>query len=166
MRARVEEAATVLPDVERVEFRFPATSNPAFQSEAADVHREALRGARQPLRGQRPPQARGGVRGLGGGRRGLPTERDAYRDRAADALDGYDVLLTPTMPMIAPPVGIGDLALRERMISLTGPSTRRAGRPRAPCGPAEESLPASIQIAARRARTASSSPWDQRALAK
>ena len=32
-------------------------------------------------------------------------EREAYRERALEALEGFDVLLTPTMPMVAPPVG-------------------------------------------------------------
>ena len=53
--------------------------------------------------------------------------------------------------MVAPPVGLGDLALRERMIS-PDPTVQRdsAGpRSRSPCGPAEDGLPASIQIVGR-----------------
>jgi aspartyl-tRNA(Asn)/glutamyl-tRNA(Gln) amidotransferase subunit A len=52
--------------------------------------------------------------------------------------------------MVAPPVGIGDLALRERMISLTRPANALGWPALAlPCGPAENGLPASVQIMAR-----------------
>jgi aspartyl-tRNA(Asn)/glutamyl-tRNA(Gln) amidotransferase subunit A len=52
--------------------------------------------------------------------------------------------------MVAPPIGVGDLALRERMMSVTRPFSA-AGWPALalPCGPAEDGLPASLQIAAR-----------------
>jgi Asp-tRNA(Asn)/Glu-tRNA(Gln) amidotransferase A subunit family amidase len=54
------------------------------------------------------------------------------------------------MPMVAPPVGIGDLALRERMISLTRPANALGWPALAlPCGPAEDGLPASLQLMAR-----------------
>jgi aspartyl-tRNA(Asn)/glutamyl-tRNA(Gln) amidotransferase subunit A len=75
-------------------------------------------------------------------------ERERYRERIA-ALD-VDLLITPTVPMVAPPVGIGDLALRERMIELTFP-WNVVGAPALalPCGPAEDGLPASAQLVGR-----------------
>jgi Asp-tRNA(Asn)/Glu-tRNA(Gln) amidotransferase A subunit family amidase len=54
------------------------------------------------------------------------------------------------VPMVAPPTGIGDLALRERMIELTFPwSAVGAPALALPCGPAEDGLPASVQLAGR-----------------
>jgi aspartyl-tRNA(Asn)/glutamyl-tRNA(Gln) amidotransferase subunit A len=149
VRARVEEAAAHLPHVEHVEFPFPGDVTPAFQAEAADVHRE-LFAEHADLYGENV-------------RRKLKlafavsdedvaasrAERETYRARALEALDGFDVLLTPTMPMVAPPIGVGDLALRERMMSVTRPFSATGWPALAlPCGPAEDGLPASLQIAA------------------
>jgi aspartyl-tRNA(Asn)/glutamyl-tRNA(Gln) amidotransferase subunit A len=80
---------------------------------------------------------------------GLET-RERYRERLAELMRGVDVLLTPTLAMVAPPVGIGDLALRHRLTQFTYP-LNAIGAPAlaVPGGPAEAGLPASVQIAGR-----------------
>ena len=150
VRERVEAAAGLFPRRTRVDFPLPGDVNPAFQAEAADVHRE-LFAAHADLYGEnvRRKLERAFVVSdaeVAASR----AERETYRERAVAALDGFDVLLTPTVPMVAPPVGIGDLALRERMISLTRPANALGWPALAlPCGAAEDGLPASLQIMAR-----------------
>jgi aspartyl-tRNA(Asn)/glutamyl-tRNA(Gln) amidotransferase subunit A len=80
---------------------------------------------------------------------GLET-RERYRERLAELMRGVDLLLTPTLPIVAPPVGIGDLALRDRLTRFTYPFNA-IGAPAlaVPCGAAESGLPASVQVVGR-----------------
>jgi aspartyl-tRNA(Asn)/glutamyl-tRNA(Gln) amidotransferase subunit A len=76
--------------------------------------------------------------------------RDDYRRAADAAFAGFDLLLTPTLASVAPSVGIGDTALRERMIRFTYPFNALGWPALAlPCGAAEDGLPASLQVVGR-----------------
>jgi len=76
--------------------------------------------------------------------------RSEYRERCEELLDGLDLLLTPTLSCVAPPTGIGDAALRATLIRNTLPFNTLGWPVLAlPCGPAEEGLPASLQIIGR-----------------
>jgi aspartyl-tRNA(Asn)/glutamyl-tRNA(Gln) amidotransferase subunit A len=79
--------------------------------------------------------------------------RELYREQVSAALEGLDLLLTPTLPCVAPPLGaggIGDMNVRETLIRFTYPFSALGWPALAlPCGAAEEGLPASLQIAGR-----------------
>jgi aspartyl-tRNA(Asn)/glutamyl-tRNA(Gln) amidotransferase subunit A len=153
VRERVEAVAARFPDSHRVEP--PLWDGPAFdfQREVADVHRElftessAAYGEDVALKVERCLGVTDAQ--LEEGRRA----REAYREQMDEALAGVDLLVTPTLPCVAPPLGaggIGDLDIRETMIRFTLPFNA-VGRPALalPCGPAEDGLPASAQLVGR-----------------
>ncbi len=154
VRARVEAAAERFPRRRAVELPVVDQDSYAlFMREAADVHRE-LFAENADLYGEdvriklerclavRDADVDHAVR-----------LRELYREQMSEALDGLDLVLTPTLPCVAPPFGaggIGDLNVRETLIRLTYPFSALGWPALAlPCGPAEDGLPASLQIAGR-----------------
>lgn len=151
VRARVEEAAATFPD--RRELHLPAMP-PGVQHvrmrETAETHRKLFSEYRDRYGHDVAEKL---DRCLEVTDReyesGLET-RERYRERLAELMRDVDVLLTPTLPIVAPPVGIGDLALRDRLTQFTYPFNAIGAPAMAvPCGPAEIDLPASVQVAAR-----------------
>jgi aspartyl-tRNA(Asn)/glutamyl-tRNA(Gln) amidotransferase subunit A len=75
--------------------------------------------------------------------------RELYRERFSEVFGEVDLLMTPTVPTVAPPVEVGEIAVRDRLTLLTYPFTAIGAPALAiPCGLAEEALPASVQLAA------------------
>ena len=143
VRARVEAVAE---SFEPVEVPWPDGVYPAFSREIVEVHADLYPDERyDPGIAHKMDVARAVSDEQVAAAR---AERERYREKIA-ALE-VDLLVTPTVPMVAPPVGIGDLALRERMIELTFPWNVTGSPALAlPCGPAEDGLPASVQIIGR-----------------
>jgi amidase len=149
VRARVEEAAAAL-GATPIEFPLESETSAVFMHDVAVVHRELyaengeLYGEDVAVKIERclavtEAEAITGRRA-----------RERYRQAAEDALDGFDVLLTPTLTSVAPAVGIGDAALRQQMTRLTYPFNALGWPALAvPSGPAEDGLPASAQLIGR-----------------
>jgi aspartyl-tRNA(Asn)/glutamyl-tRNA(Gln) amidotransferase subunit A len=149
VHARVREAAERFPRRRPVDLPFPDAVHPAFMREVADVHRELfaeyadsygdnVRTKVERCLAVTDTEYEGGVRA-----------RDEYREQCAEAWGDIDLLITPTLAFVAPPLA-DELDLREDAIRFTFPINALGWPALAlPCGPAEDGLPASVQLIGR-----------------
>jgi aspartyl-tRNA(Asn)/glutamyl-tRNA(Gln) amidotransferase subunit A len=150
VHARIREAAALFPRSREVDFPFPREVSVVFMREVADVHRDLFaefedsygENVRTKIERCLTVTDADYDRGL--------RARAEYTERALAALDGVDLVLTPTLGFVAPALPVDDLEIRERTIRLTIPFNTLGWPALAlPCGPAEDGLPASLQIAGR-----------------
>jgi aspartyl-tRNA(Asn)/glutamyl-tRNA(Gln) amidotransferase subunit A len=147
VRARVEAAAELFPRRRPLDLPLPDGLHPAFQAEIADVHRDLF--ARH--RSIYGPNARTKIgRALcvcEGEADAARDARERYRERYAAALEGLDLVVSPTLPITPPPADVDELDVREAMTRLTFP-LNAVGAPALalPAGRTYDGLPASIQL--------------------
>lgn len=112
VRAGVAAAAERFPNRRVVELPFAPKNRADFMLEAADVHRalfpgneelygENVRGKIERCLGVTDAEASAAAR-----------ERTEYRERVEEALDGIDLLVTPSVPFAAPPADVDELTIR------------------------------------------------------
>ena len=154
VRDRVEQAVARFPRRRTVELPLaPDETYAIFKREVADVHRE-LYAEHADLYGEDVrDQARACFAVRDADVERAERLRREYREQVEAALDGLDLVLTPTLPILPPPLGRGagpgDLDVREALIRFTYPFSALGWPALAlPCG-AADGLPVSLQIAGR-----------------
>jgi aspartyl-tRNA(Asn)/glutamyl-tRNA(Gln) amidotransferase subunit A len=152
VRVRVEEAAAHFS--KRRELELPLLQRETydvFAREAADVHRDLFAEHRDQYGENVRTKIERCLAVTDEAYERALQARRRYMEDFEEAASGVDFVLTPTIECVAPPIGIGDLALRERLIELTYPFNA-VGWPALalPCGEAELGLPASVSISAPR----------------
>jgi aspartyl-tRNA(Asn)/glutamyl-tRNA(Gln) amidotransferase subunit A len=151
VRRRIEETARRFPHLRDVDFPVPTRIFPGFMAEVAEVHRELFTENRD-LYGDDVAQKIEDCLAVSDERRAESARnREAYREAAEASLGDLDLLIVPTLPFVAPEVGATwNEPVRSRMTRCTR-AFNDLGWPALalPCGPAEEDLPASLQLVGR-----------------
>jgi aspartyl-tRNA(Asn)/glutamyl-tRNA(Gln) amidotransferase subunit A len=145
--ARVQEARALFPRRRDLSFPLPDDLATVFMREVAESHRglfpeyagaygDNVRAKLERCVAVTDAQFEAALRRLG-----------EYRERAAEAIEGVDLLVTPTLAFVAPPAFRDDREIRAAVIRLTFPFNALGWPALAlPCGPAEHGLPASVQV--------------------
>jgi aspartyl-tRNA(Asn)/glutamyl-tRNA(Gln) amidotransferase subunit A len=146
VRAGVAAAAERFPNRRVVEMPFAPKNRADFMREVADVHR-ALFPGNEELYGE---NVRGKIERClavtDAEADAAAREREEYRERVEEALAGVDLLITPTVPFVAPPADIDELTIRGPVTAFTYPFSA--------LGWPALALPPYVQLAARPGRDA------------
>jgi aspartyl-tRNA(Asn)/glutamyl-tRNA(Gln) amidotransferase subunit A len=150
VRARVEEAAALFPAPRRLDLPLGGDIGPVFAREVADVHRDLFAEHADEYGENVRTKIERCLRMSDERVEQAEQARAAYRERWAEETDGLDLVVTPTLGFVAPPLPVDDLEIREATIRLTFPINALGWPALAlPCGPAEDGLPASVQLVGR-----------------
>jgi aspartyl-tRNA(Asn)/glutamyl-tRNA(Gln) amidotransferase subunit A len=150
VRDRVERAAARFPGCRALDLPLCDDTGPLFAREVADVHAELWREHRELYGENVAHKLQRAMRVSDAAVEAARRARELYRERLAELMAGVDLVLTPTLAMVAPRAATGEAAVRERVLQFTYPwNVIGAPALAVPCGPAENGLPASIQLVGR-----------------
>jgi aspartyl-tRNA(Asn)/glutamyl-tRNA(Gln) amidotransferase subunit A len=147
---RVEEAAAHFPRSRRIELPLAGEARTVFMREVADVHRELYAEQGDLYSANVAAKLELCLAVTDAEYQAGLTGRERYWEAFEESMDGLDLLVTPTLPFVAPHGGHDERELRRNLTLLTWPlNVLGAPALALPCGPAEDGLPASVQIVGR-----------------
>jgi aspartyl-tRNA(Asn)/glutamyl-tRNA(Gln) amidotransferase subunit A len=150
VRGRVERAAALFAHAQPLELPVGHGTGPLFAREVAEVHADLWREQRDRYGDNVGRKIERAMRVTDAEVATAMRARELFREQIAELTAGVDLVLVPTLAMVAPPAALGEPPVRERMLQFTYP-WNAVGAPALalPCGPAEDGLPASVQLVGR-----------------
>lgn len=148
VHARVREMSELFQRRREIDFPLGEGIGHVFMREVADVHRDLFAEFAESYGDNVRTKVERCLAVTDADYRRSLQARETLRQRAEASLEGLDLVLTPTLGSVASLLPVDDLEIREATIRLTIPFNA-LGWPALslPCGPAEDGLPASLQIA-------------------
>ena len=148
VQARVREATELFPRRREIELPLAEGIGPVFMREVADVHRDLFAEFADSYGDNVRTKVERCLALTDGEYEAGLRARDELAEQAEEAMDGLDLVLTPTLGFVAPRLPVDDLEIRLDTIRLAIPFNSLGWPALAlPCGLAEDGLPASLQIA-------------------
>ena len=149
VRERLQAAAETL-HARAIDFPLPEDVGPMFMREVAEVHRDLFAEHADSYGDNVRAKVERCLAVTDSEYEAAKRRRAEYRERCEAVLEGFDLLLAPTLAFVAPPLPDDERSVREAMIRFTFPFNCLGWPALAlPAGPAEHGLPSSVQIVGR-----------------
>ena len=151
VRTRVEHAAALFGPSETIAFPLmPSNIDPAFQREVADVHHDLFADHADRYGANVRRKVEHALSVTDEEYEASVAARGRYQHEAAEALEGFDLLVVPTIGMVAPLRTTPEPELRRPILRFTEPFNVLGWPALAlPCWPGEDGLPASVSLVGR-----------------